>query len=91
MKGQIQMFPTVSKKISNKKKLNWENRFQRYSNKMSQDSSTPVGKCAYGLMCDYCDNPGKGRPCVRALNEFAKENEYKIDYDDNNFGKFWND
>ena len=58
--------PPTPKPKTDKQKRNWENRFQRWSNKMADDGTTPEGKCGYGLMCDYCSDNNIGRPCVRA-------------------------
>ena len=63
-----------------KDKRNWENGFQRWSDKESQDETTPCGKCGYGSMCDFCKNNTYGRPCVRALNDMRKKHNLTIDY-----------
>ena len=73
-----------------KAKRNWENRFQRWSNKISQDGTTPYGKCGYGSMCDYCENNDYGRPCVRALNEMCRVKNIKIDYEHRSYEDVWN-
>lgn len=73
-----------------KQKRNWENRFQRWSNKISQDGTTPYGKCGYGSMCDYCENNDTGRPCVRALNEMCRAKNIKIDYEHRSYEDVWN-
>lgn len=67
--------------FTNKEKRNWENRFQRWSNKQLHDGATPLGKCGYSVICEYCENNGYGRPCVRALNECLRANNKHIDYD----------
>lgn len=72
-------------KQKDKKKLAWENAFQRWSDKNSQDGTTPFGCCGYGRICDYCTDNDKGRPCVRALNAMAREKRIVVDYDDRNF------
>lgn len=72
-----------------KQKRRWENGFQRWSNKQSQDGLTYYGKCGYGSMCDYCLDVGKGRPCVRALNEMCRDREITIDYNNRNYQDIW--
>lgn len=79
MKGQLEFFkiePSAEKKLKRK----WENAFQKWSNEKSQDRMTSLGKCGYGLICDYCTETDEGRPCVRALNETLRETGGKIDY-----------
>lgn len=80
--------PTPKPKID-KVKRNWENRFQRWSNKMADDGTIPEGKCGYGLMCDYCSDNDIGRPCVRALNEYLRIANKKIDYEKLSFEDAW--
>lgn len=82
--------PIKLKPKIDKKKRNWENGFQRWSDKISQDGTTSYGKCGYGLMCDYCSDNDKGRPCVRALNEYLRIANIKIDYDKRNYEDIWN-
>ena len=36
-----------------KERIAWENAFQRWSNKESQDGTSPLGCCGYGGICDY--------------------------------------
>lgn len=81
--------PTHKSKID-KLKRNWENRFQRWSDKMAEDGTVPEGKCGYGLMCDYCEENTYGRPCVRALNEYLRIANIKIDYEKISFDDAWN-
>lgn len=79
MKGQlyfIKIEPSAEKKLKRK----WENAFQKRSDREAQDGTTPLGKCGYGLICDYCTENDKGRPCVRALNSMLREKGGKIDY-----------
>lgn len=73
----------------NKEKRNWENAFQRWSNKEAQDETNSNGVCGYGSMCDYCEDNTYGRPCVRALNEMCKVKNIKIDYSKREFNKIW--
>lgn len=68
-----------------KKKLAWENAFQRWCDKNGQDGTTHFGCCGFGRICDYCTDNDKGRPCVRALNAMAREKRIVVDYDDRNF------
>ena len=77
------------KKVSEKKKRNWENRFQWWSDTEAQDGTTSHGKCGYGSMCDYCEDSSYGRPCVRALNDMIKRKGIKINYDKDEFNKVW--
>lgn len=79
MKGQLEFFkiePSAEKKLKRK----WENAFQKWSNEKSKDGMTSLGKCSYGLICDYCTEVDIGRPCVRALNCMLRETRGKIDY-----------
>lgn len=73
-----------------KERIAWENAFQRWSNKESQDGTSPLGCCGYGSICDYCTDNDKGRPCVRALNAKAREKHIEIDYNDRNFERWFN-
>lgn len=73
----------------NKEKRNWENRFQRWSNKNLNDGLTSYGKCGYSHICDYCADNGYGRPCVRALNAYCKDKKKQIDYTDTFYRKYW--
>lgn len=73
----------------NKEKRNWENRFQRWIDKEWQDETTPEGMCGFGAICDYCKDNDYGKPCVRALNAYCKENKKRIDYTDNDYKKYW--
>lgn len=61
-------------------KRNWENAFQRWSDKCSQDGSDEYGMCGCGRICDYCTDNSYGRPCVRALNAMLREKGGRIDY-----------
>ena len=72
-----------------KRKRNWENGFQRWSDNQAQESGTPLGKCGYGSMCDYCENNTYGRPCVRALNEMLREKNIQIDYEKQSYENAW--
>ena len=73
-------------------KRKWENKFQRWSDShgMSCDNTESWGCCGYGSMCEWCDDPSFGRPCVRALNAMCREKGYRIDYKDFDFTKTWN-
>ena len=75
--------------IAKKKKRQWENGFQKWSNEQAQDGLTSLGKCGYGSMCDYCEANYYGRPCVRALNAMIKERNITIDYDNKNYEEVW--
>lgn len=76
-------------KQTDPQKRAWENAFQRWSNEISQDGSTHLGKCGYGTICDYCTENDKGRPCVRALNAMARVKGIQIDYSNRNFEKWF--
>ena len=82
MKCQIKMdgIPEGQASADKRKKRNWENAFQKWSDKESQDGYTSLGICGYGSMCDHCADTRKGRPCVRALNSLIREEGFKIDY-----------
>ena len=89
---QLAMFdvPPTTPKRGDKQKRNWENGFQRWSNKEAMDGSTPYGCCGYGSMCDYCsDNHLLGRPCIRALNQMCRERQISIDYSKRNYEDIW--
>lgn len=78
------------RKAVDKERIAWENAFQRWSNKASQDGTSPLGCCGYGSICDYCTDNDKGRPCVRVLNAKAREKHIEIDYSDRNFERWFN-
>ena len=77
MDGQMTLFPMdgIKKRIdaARKDKRNWENAFQKWSDKRSQDGIDPTGVCGYGIICDYCTGNDYGKPCVRALNRMCRE------------------
>lgn len=73
-----------------KKKRNWENAFQKWSNEHSQDGNDSYGCCGYGVMCDYCEDNSYGRPCVRALNARCRARGLTVDYSIRNFEMIWN-
>ena len=77
------------KKLVDKKRRNWENRFQRWSDRIMQDGTTAFGKCGEGYMCDYCDDNTYGRPCVRALNELLRDKRKTLDYSATSFEQAW--
>lgn len=81
----------VKKKVADKEKTNWENAFQKWSNKMAFDETNydTYGHCGFGVICDYCRDNTYGRPCVRALNEYCRENYKTIDYTVRDFKKIW--
>ena len=70
-------------------KKKWENAFQKWSDKQSEDGTEPYGCCGYGTLCDWCNDNTYGRPCVRALNRMCFEKRIKMDYSDNDFEKIW--
>lgn len=77
------------RKPQDKERRAWENAFQRWSDKASQDGTTPLGVCGYGSICDYCEDNHIGRPCVRALNAKAREKRIEIDYNDRDFERWF--
>lgn len=96
MSEQIDIFgnshdvmPMPEHKPTNKEKRNWENAFQKWSNKEFQDGHYGYGACGYGSMCDYCEDNSFGRPCVRALNDMCREKHITIDYSKREFEKIW--
>ncbi len=70
-------------------KRNWEDRFQRWSNKEFHEGRYGYGACGNGSMCDYCEDNSFGRPCVRALNEMLRERQIKLDYKTITFEEVW--
>ena len=91
MNKQIDIFGnevTVKPKVD-KAKRNWENGFQRWSDKQFQDGPSSYGACGHGSMCDYCDDNSYGRPCVRALNEMCRERRISIDYEKKTYEEVW--
>ena len=75
---------------TDKEKRNWENGFQRCSNKQHLEGRNSYGACGYGVMCDYCEDMTYGRPCVRALNAMIRDTHIKIDYSKRNYEEVWN-
>ena len=70
MNKQLDLFGSAVENVHKhstvyKQKRNWENAFQRWSNKEFEQTNS-YGKCGYGIMCDYCENNSYGHPCVRA-------------------------
>ena len=70
--------PIKPKPKIDKQKRNWENGFQRWSNKQFQEGGNGFGACGYGSMCDYCEDNTYGRPCIRALNEICRIKNIKL-------------
>ncbi len=94
MNEQIDLFGNLIKNSpksnkTDKQKRNWENAFQRWSNKEFGRTNS-YGKCGYGIMCDYCEVNPYGRPCIRALNKMCRDKRIKIDYSKRNFEDIWN-
>ena len=87
--GEPYTEPTKKRKPQDKERRAWENAFQRWSDKASQDGTSPLGCCGYGQICDYCTANDKGRPCVRALNAMCREKRIEIDYSDRNFERWF--
>lgn len=94
MNKQLDLFGSTVENIRkhstvDKQKRNWENAFQKWSDKEFGQSNS-YGKCGYGIMCDYCEDNPHGRPCVRALNRMCREKRIKIDYSRREFEDVWN-
>lgn len=75
-------------------KRNWENAFQKWSDKHGIEGNgyTSYGCCGYGSMCDWCEDNSYGRPCIRALNSMTREKGIGIDYTNRSleyFEKVW--
>lgn len=87
--NEVDEMPTLERKPTNKEKRNWEDAFQKWSNKEFQGGHYGYGACGYGSMCDYCEDNSFGRPCVRALNEMCREKHIVIDYSKREFEKIW--
>lgn len=84
LKRQTELFQEYAKR-----KKKWEDAFQKWSNKQFNDAYSPLGKCGYGSICDYCEDNSYGRPCVRALNAMCREKRIQIDYTNYDFEKVW--
>lgn len=84
----VDVIPKVKPNIKDKKR-NWENGFQKWSNKQAQDGTNSFGVCGYGSMCDYCEDNTYGRPCVRALNKMCREKWLYIDYSKMTYEEVW--
>lgn len=88
LKRQTDMFLNYAKK-----KRNWENAFQKWSNEHGIENYGNIedyGCCGFGSMCDWCKDNDYGRPCVRALNAMCREKGISIDYSERDFEKIWN-
>ena len=84
LKEQFKLFSEYAKK-----KRNWENAFQKWSDNAGQDGLTSYGVCGYGSMCEWCEDNTYGRPCVRALNAMCREKHLMINYTERDFEKIW--
>lgn len=86
LKHQVELFHEYDKK-----KRNWENAFQKWSNYMAlgEGSVDGYGCCGFGSMCDWCEDNSYGRPCVRALNAMCREKGIHIDYTNYDFKEIW--
>lgn len=85
LERQVELFTEYAKK-----KREWENAFQKWSNEQFKDGTTAYGACGYGSICDWCTDNSYGRPCVRALNAMCREKAITIDYSNRDFEKVWN-
>lgn len=90
MQGQLIFENLPPKERKPNLKRQWENGFQRWSDENSQDGLTPLGKCGYSTICDFCKDNAYGRPCVRALNAMCKDRKISIDYAKRNYEEIWN-
>ena len=90
MNEQITLFSIPKSERTDLIKRRWENDFQKWSDKMQQESIVSYGKCGYGVMCDWCEDNSFGRPCVRALNAMCREKRMLIDYTNANYAALWN-
>ena len=70
----------LKKKILDKQRTNFNIKFQEWSNKQFFDDGSPLGKCGYGYICDYCEDNTWGNPCARALAKCAKDEGVDFDY-----------
>ena len=86
LERQAQLFSEYAKQ-----KSNWENAFQKWSDKhgMNTDNTEDYGCCGYGAMCDWCEDNSYGRPCVRALNKMCREKGIYLNYESRDFVKVW--
>lgn len=85
LERQVELFTEYAKK-----KRNWENAFQKWSDENGMSNGTEsYGSCGYGSMCDWCKDNSYGNPCVRALNAMCREKRIKIDYSNHDFEKIW--
>ena len=84
------VMPKRKPKPQDPNKISWENAFQKWSDNMALDEKnySHYGACGYGVICDYCEDNGYGRPCVRALNSMCREKFLSIDYSDKSEGSF---
>ena len=92
MADQMQLYDTSEKQSSNntgKAKRKWENGFQRWSDRNSEDGGSSSGCCGFGSICDYCEDNSYGCPCVRALNAMIREKRLKIDYEKTGYEEVW--
>lgn len=90
MKEQITLFSIPKSERTDLIKRRWEDGFQRWSDKMQQESTVSYGKCGYGVMCGWCTDNDYGKPCVRALNAMCREKRMLIDYTNANYAALWN-
>lgn len=72
-------------------KRRWERAFQKWSDEhgMGANNTTGYGCCGYGSMCEWCDDPSYGNPCVRALNAMLREKGITINYEIQTFEGIW--
>ena len=85
--GEPLDFDATKRKLIKEDKVQraWERGFQKWSDEKAQDGLTHYGACGFGVICEYCDGEVKGKPCVRALNSFARTKRKRIDYENTTF------
>ena len=81
--------PLVVVDADKKQKCKWENAFQRWSDKESQNGDTLEGCCGYGDLCDFCEDNNFGRSCIRAFNKMCRELRIAPDYTDFDPSTWW--
>lgn len=90
-KEQLQFDGLPSKqKQDNSKKREWERGFQKWSDEQCKDESTPLGKCGYSRICDYCSmNAYDDNVCIKALRSMCKDLKITIDYEKQTYQEIW--
>ena len=71
--GEPYTEPPQKRKPQDKERRAWENAFQRWSDKASQDGTSPLGCCGYGQICDFCFAKGCQIDCEDMWLDWLKE------------------